>query len=274
MTDPILSIVIPSYNSEKFINQCLQSVEAETCDDIEFILVDGGSVDRTMEIVGQYKNLFTHIISEPDQGQSDAFNKGFKLARGKFLSWLNSDDVLCDGALENVLLTLRKTKKDWLTANCIYFDANGKIIRCCRSGGFESFAVKNGVLNVFGPSTFFSKKLYQEIGEFNQSFHYCMDTDYWWRIVKSGRSYERINNYFWGLRLHSDAKTASTILKGEYPAGMREESNTIADCYYPHSSIERRKRAVFMVRVWRVINLSYIKAFIDTLRMKGKAIKN
>lgn len=273
MSQLILSVVIPTYNSEAFIGECLQSIECAAQQGVEFILVDGASSDRTMELVDRYKALFTYVISEPDRGQSNAFNKGFKLAKGKYLTWLNSDDVLFSGALDRVLSILDNSTKDWLVANCIYLDAKGKVMRCCRSGGFERFAVKDGILNVFGPSTFFSKKLYQEIGDFDESFHYCMDTEYWWRIVKSGHIYERINTYFWGLRLHSDAKTANVLLKNEYPIGMLEESRRISKLYYPNISSLHRKRGAFKARLWRLINLSYPRAAIDTLVFKGKPHK-
>lgn len=81
MSDFILTIVVPSYNSEVYIEQCLQSIEREAQDGVEYILVDGASSDQTMAIVGKYAHLFSHVISDPDCGQSDAFNKGFKLAR-------------------------------------------------------------------------------------------------------------------------------------------------------------------------------------------------
>lgn len=273
MSQLILSIVVATYNSSKYIEECLKSIERAKCPGVEFILVDGASIDNTMKICELYSHLFSHMICEPDKGQSDAFNKGFKAANGRFLTWLNSDDVILEDSVSKVLSVLRKTKKDWLVANSVYLDDRGQVIRFCRSGGFERFAVKNGVLNVFGPSTFFSKKLYQEIGGFDESFHYCMDTEYWWRIVKSGRIYERINVYFWGLRLHSDAKTANVLLTGDYPSGMREESKKIADTYFPHVSSGRIRRAIFKARIWRTINFSYVRAIIDTWRGKGKRLK-
>lgn len=270
--DILLSVVIPTYNSEAFLQECLASIEQEVNDRVEYILIDGDSSDSTMEIVEQHRHLFSHIVSEPDRGQSDAFNKGFKLAKGKFLTWLNSDDILVSGALSIVLPKLEATQLDWLVANSVYLNADGGVMRCCRSGSFENFAVKRGLLNVFGPSTFFSKKLYEELGGIDESCHYCMDTEYWWRIVASGRKFERIGTYFWGLRLHSDAKTANVLLKGEYPSDMRREAQKIAAKYYPEVTPKVKRRTAYLVRVWRVVNLAYVRAAFDTLRMKGKEI--
>ena len=271
MSELLLSIVIPTYNSEKFLKECIASFENEACNEVEFILIDGDSSDSTMEIVDRYRHLFSHVISEPDRGQSDAFNKGFRLAKGKYLTWLNSDDVLVHGALPVVLARLKSTSMDWLVANSAYLDADGCVMRCCCSGGFEHFAVKRGLLNVFGPSTFFSKKLFEEIGNLAEDYHFCMDTEYWWRIVASGRKYERIRTYFWGLRLHTDAKTANVLLTQEYPPGMREEGQKIAAQYYPEVS-PNIKRVVYAARIWRILNLSYLQAAFDTMRLKGKKL--
>jgi glycosyltransferase involved in cell wall biosynthesis len=272
MSKITLSIVIPTYNSESYLIDCLKSVEKEAQAGVEFILVDGASSDATMEIVERYRHLFSHIISERDRGQSDAFNKGFALAKGKFLTWLNSDDVLFPGAMAVALPALEGSKKDWLVANSVYLDEKGCLTRCCRSGGFEHFAVKRGQLSVFGPSTFFSKKLFQELGGIDESYHFCMDTEYWWRIVAAGRTYERMKTYFWGLRLHSEAKTASVLLTGQYPPGMREESQKIASCYFPEVTPKQRLFATRLSRIWRVLNLSYVQALLDTLLKRGKRL--
>ena len=272
MSDFILTVVVPSYNSETYIEECLKSIEREAQNGVEFILVDGASSDSTMEIVGKYAHLFSHVISERDSGQSDAFNKGFKLAKGKYLTWLNSDDVLCPGVVARAMKKLSVSEKDWLVANSVYLDEAGRVTRCCRSGGFEHFAVKQGLLNVFGPSTFFSKRLFEELGDLAENYHFCMDTEYWWRIVASGRTYERINTYFWGLRLHSAAKTANVLLVNECPPAMVEERQKIASIYYPSVSPQQKCNAVRCVRLWRILNTSYIRSVWDTLRFKGKGV--
>ena len=269
MSELILSVVVPSYNSEVFIEECLRSIEREAQAGVEFILVDGGSSDGTMEIANQYSHLFSHVISEQDKGQSDAFNKGFRLAKGKFLTWLNSDDVLCPRVMTPVLEKLSVSQQDWVTANSVYLNEKGEVTRCCQSGGFEHFAVKRGLLNVFGPSTFFSKKLFEELGGFRLDFNYCMDTEYWWRIVDAGYRYERMPVYFWGLRLHANAKTANVLLEGETPLRMTEEHRIIAEKYYPGVTRKSRRRCVLWVLIWRFLNLSYIRSYWDTYSMKG-----
>lgn len=274
MSDPILTVVVPSYNSEAYIEECLKSIQREAQDEVEFILVDGASSDQTMAIVGQYTHLFSHVISEKDNGQSDAFNKGFKLAKGKFLTWLNSDDVLCPNAMRQAVERLSVSKQDWLVANSVYLDEAGCVTRCCRSGGFEHFAVKRGLLNVFGPSTFFSKQVFEELGDLAENYHFCMDTEFWWRIVASGRTYERINVYFWGLRLHSAAKTANVLLINECPPAMVAEREKIASNYYPLISPQKKGSTMKLVRIWRILNGCYIRSAWDTLKFNGKSFKS
>lgn len=270
MNEIILSVVIPTYNSDKYIQECLDSVANESQEGVEFILIDGGSQDNTMKICQSYSHLFAYMLSEPDRGQSDAFNKGFKKAKGRYLTWLNSDDLLGSGSIGLVLKVLRKSQKQWLTANCVHTDEDAKILRCCRSGGFETLAVKHGILNVFGPSTIFSKKLYEELGDIDEDFHYCMDTEYWWRIASAGYDYKRINVYLWALRLHSEAKTASSLLSNEFPEGMRTEGKTIAKKYFSEVNSKERRFGLLLARCYRLLNLSYLLSKWDTLRLKGK----
>lgn len=271
---PTLSVVVPSYNSEKFIEECLQSIDREAQDGVEFILVDGASTDRTMEIVGRYGHLFSHVISEPDQGQSDAFNKGFRIAKGYYITWLNSDDVLCEGSLKRIIDVIKQRKSNWYVANSVYIDSDSNIMRCCKSGKFERFALKFGILNVFGPSTIVSKELFIKAGKFREDFHFCMDTEYWWRLVKLKYEYQRIPIYLWALRLHDAAKTASAIT-GEFakrPLRMQEEGTILRKLYYPDQTYLKLRFGVFLARLYRFLMGYYILAIIDTSKSKGKPV--
>lgn len=271
MKNPLLTVVTPTYNSEKYIGDCLESLRASKSDEVEYILIDGGSTDSTMDLVERYKDLFSVIISESDNGQSDAFNKGFKLAQGDYLTWLNSDDVFCPGALARMLDEIAKSKQQWYAANVVYIDGESKITRCCRSGSFEVFALGFGVLNVFGPSTIFHRDLYFQLGEFREDFYFCMDTEYWWRIASRGIRYKRLPIYLWALRLHEDAKTAASVTGGEdaRPLGMRKENELYREMYFPTVSTRKRRLGVFLARSYRVLNFSYLKSIFSTYRYKG-----
>lgn len=274
MSNKLLSVIVPSYNSSSFVEENLLSIKQSYSQDVEFIFVDGGSTDSTMEIVESYKDLFAVIISEPDQGQSDAFNKGFKLARGEYLTWLNSDDVFCPGALAQAVEWIKKERLPWYAANVVYIDAESRITRCCQSGAFESWALRMGVLNVFGPSTIFRRDLFVEMGEFREDFHYCMDTEYWWRIAHSGYEYQRIPVYLWALRLHDGAKTSGAVLHGSSgrPFRMVEENALYREIYFSRVPEWQQRVATAFVRLIRVVKLYYIKSFLDTRKNTGKCI--
>lgn len=274
MDDVILSVVIPSYNSETYIGECLSSLREEKCSEVEYILIDGGSTDKTMAIVEGYRDMFSIIVSEPDTGQSDAFNKGYRKAKGRYITWLNSDDMFCAGSLAKVLKTLKHGTGRWYSANTVYIGPDSRILRCCQSGGFEGWALYFGILNVFGPSTIIRRDLFIEMGNFREDFHFCMDTEYWWRLAKAGETYERIPVYFWALRLHDAAKTACSVT-GDFdkrPARMVEEGVLLKKMYYPDCSQLKRDLGVLYVRILRLLKLFYVRAILDTFRLSGKPV--
>lgn len=269
--NPVLSVVIPSYNSECYIRECLESLRRAKSDRVEYILVDGGSTDHTISIVEDYREIFSVIISEKDKGQSDAFNKGFALAQGEYLTWLNSDDVFCPDSLEFTLDWIEKDRNPWYAANVAYIDKASRVTRCCKSGGYEAFAAKRGLLNVFGPSTIFRRDLFEQLKGFREDFHFCMDTEYWFRIATSGVRYVRIPVYLWALRLHDAAKTASAIT-GEFdkrPQGMIEEGALLKQMYYPNRTRLKLRLLSIWVRVGRILNGSYLVALRDTRKFAG-----
>ena len=130
------------------------------------------------------------------------------------------------------------------------------------------------ILNVFGPSTILHRDLFTRFGDFNEDFHYCMDTEYWWRIASAGITYSRAPIYLWALRLHDDAKTASAIT-GEFnkrPKGMQEEGALLMKKYYPKRTNFRFKLGIFLVRLHRLLNGSYCVGIFDSFKHKGKNV--
>ena len=101
--DVLVTIVTPSYNQGQFIEDTIKSVLNQTYKNIQYIVVDGASKDNTMEVVERYRDKIDIIISEKDKGQTDAINKGFKLAKGELVGWINSDDMLCPNCVEEIV---------------------------------------------------------------------------------------------------------------------------------------------------------------------------
>jgi GT2 family glycosyltransferase len=268
MDSTTLSIIIPNYNSGEYSKDCIASLRKEKTEGVEYLLIDGGSDDISIDLFRDSQRLFTVLLSEKDSGQSEAINKGFGLAKGRYLTWLNADDRLHPGSLKKLIKFLNTTEENWITCNSVYIDANSRCIKCCRSGGFERFAVNGGILNVFGPSSIIKNEVFRHAGGLRTDFHFCMDTEYWWRLVKFGYAYIRFPQYLWELRLHENAKTANVILNKKIDRKMQSERKLIQEMYFSNVSERDVKETVRKVKLWRILNGSYPKAFLDTALMK------
>ena len=222
--NPFFSIVIVNYNTGKYLEQAIQSVINQSCPDWELIMVDGGSTDNSLDVIKRYSTYFSWWISEPDHGQSDAFNKGFSHANGVFYTWLNADDIMLSGTLAYVKEYIVKHQScNWVALNTIYFDGAGRILSCSQGVSHNNFVLKHGVLTEVAPSTIFHSDLYNESNRFDTSLHYTMDTDLWIQFVNNGHSYKRVNKFGWGFRLHDDSKTASSVLQRKYMDKHKKE---------------------------------------------------
>jgi len=192
-----ISIVTPSYNQGEFIAQTIESVLSQAGEfSIDYLIVDGGSTDASLEIIKHYERLLLdggwriqcrgityRWLSERDQGQSDALAKGFRLARGEILSWLNSDDLYLPQALSRVAGAFRDAPETALWYGAAHYcDSAGKVIGRYRT---EAFALdKLAYANIIcQPSTFFRRDAFEAAGGVNRSLHYAMDYDLWIRIA-------------------------------------------------------------------------------------------
>ena len=246
---PFFSIVIATYNYGRFLGQAIESVINQSCQDYELIVVDGGSKDNTLDVIRKYERYISWWVSEPDKGQSNAFNKGFSHSKGKFLTWLNADDIYLPGALEAVKIKLLKNPDaGWATGNFLRFrDDNGIIIEAKWGPHFlpRFLQTPDAPLVIFGPTTFWSRKIYEDVGELDESLHYAMDTDYWWRIVNKGYKQVRVNHCCWAFRMHEASKTA------EYGEHMAEEKTK-----------REKQNEAFYIKEKSNINVSIIKKYV------------
>ncbi len=210
--NPFFSIVIANYNYGRFLEDAIESVLSQSCQDFELIIVDGGSIDNSLDVIHKYESKLAWWISEPDKGQSDAFNKGFSHSKGKFLTWLNADDLYLPGTLAAVKIKLlNHPEADWATGNFIRFRDSDKVIIEAKWGPHflpKYLQAPDAPLVIFGPTTFWSRKIYKDVGKLDESLHFAMDTDYWSRIVKKGYIQTRVNHLCWAFRMHEESKTA------------------------------------------------------------------
>ena len=209
---PFLSIVIANYNYGKMLPTAIESVLHQDCDDYELIIVDGGSTDNSVDVIKSYEQSITWWVSEPDKGQSDAFNKGFIHSKGEFLTWLNADDVLLPGTIKAVKNTIvQHPGIEWATGNFVRFESgNNRIVEALWGPHHlpSWLQGKGRPIVYYGPTTFWSRNLYDKYGPIDERLHLAMDIDYWMRLNNAGVRQVRVNHYCWGFRMHADSKTA------------------------------------------------------------------
>lgn len=184
MSDLILTVITPVYNSVDFIEKCILNVIDQNCtDEIEHLIIDAESNDGTLEIIKNYAQRYTHIkfISEKDKGQSEAMNKGIRLAKGEYISFLNADDGYYKYVLKRVISIFKSNNKlAFITGNCKLFNNDGELIyinRPQRMRPYHQFSY----LEPFpiNPSAYFySKKIHNEVGFYNEENHFTMDYEF------------------------------------------------------------------------------------------------
>lgn len=205
---PRISIVTPSYNQGRFIEETIRSILLQGYPDLEYIIMDGGSTDNSVEIIEKYGKWLTYWVSEPDRGQSAAINRGFKKASGQIYTWLNSDDYLLKNALINVSTAYRVSPRagGWF-GGCLTVDVKGKIMWTQWPNRLDAEGLADGNRNsVWQPACFFSEKAWQESGPLEEDLYYGMDFDLWLKIAKRF-SIEKVNDVLAAVRFHKNAKT-------------------------------------------------------------------
>lgn len=212
MNSPVLSIVIANYNYGRFLADAIESVISQRMgDQIELIVCDAQSTDNSVSVIKTYEKHISWWCSEPDRGQSSAFNKGFWHATGKYLTWLNADDVLVPGCLRKVIHELNGHPEcDWFTCNFFRFDRMGCVLEIGWGPHWYPRVLQkpNSPVIVFGPSSIFSKRLWTRVGRVNENLHLTMDTELWIRFMQTGIKQRRVACFVWGFRMHEDSKTA------------------------------------------------------------------
>ncbi len=181
-----VSIITPSFNSEKTIEDTIKSVLDQTYKDIEYIIIDGGSKDNTLKVIEKYKDKISKIISEPDKGLYDAMNKGIRLATGEIVGIINSDDLYASkDVIEIVVKTFEEKNVDCCWGDLVYVDRNdtSKIIRYWKSSEYREGKFKLG-WHPPHPTFFVRKLIYEKYGVFNLDFPIAGDYELMLRFLE------------------------------------------------------------------------------------------
>ncbi|HEX6806212.1 MAG TPA: glycosyltransferase family 2 protein [Terriglobales bacterium] len=211
---PAISIITPSFNQGSYIEETLKSVNRQEYPRLEHIVVDGGSTDGTLEIVKRYSSLpsygYLRWIAEPDNGQTDALNKGFRMASGDIIGWLNSDDVYEPTALRYAAEFFdRNPEIDFVYGDYKIVDAAGSTLLEKKEIDFDWDILLCGLNYIAQPNVLFRRRVFDALGYLNDSLHYLMDYEFWLRAASRGFRFGRVPLTLAGCRWHLDSKTVS-----------------------------------------------------------------
>jgi len=207
---PLVSIVTPSFNQARYLEETIRSVLGQTYERIEYILIDGGSTDGSLEIIQKYTDKVSYWVSEKDKGQTDAINKGFKAAHGSILAWLNSDDVYQPRAVsEAVAYLMDQPQVGMVYGDLDFVDENGQVIGRFPAAQTDLRRLRRGYVHIPQPAAFFRAELWQHVAPLDDSFYFAMDYDLWVRLARLTELKYLPGNPWASFRLHSGAKTIS-----------------------------------------------------------------
>ena len=273
MKQPLFSCVIPVKGDRPFFGEAIDSLKAQGLGDELEIIVQDGTTEYTEYTENDLRGV--RWYREEDCGQSDALNKGFAKAKGEWLFWLNADDVLMPGTLkafEKAVVAHPDCK--WFVGGALWLDKQVRVLKCGCGRKFSIARANMGNVHVWGPSSFFSRDLYEQVGGVDERFHYMMDTDLWSKFYhKCHVVYMPFVDYAWGLRLHEQAKMSahnfaeSGQADPSHPkwAQIAREGEMIADEVYAPKYKMNLMRKITTVNIVKALQSRF-----DTLRFRGK----
>ena len=252
---PRITIITPSFNQAPFLTRTLQSIHAQQYPNLQHIVLDANSTDGSRDILEQHRAAIEHndgkLIIEPDHGQTHAINKGLERATGEIVTWICSDDLLLPGALHRVAQHfLHHPEHTWIAGASRMIDPYDKPLDINRPCGHFTVA---GVLlrsrtqpfNLPQPSVFWKRSLHDTLGLLDESLHYCMDFEFWLRLLHAGHKPHLLDEELAAYRLHDTSKTCAA------PHGFLKEHLRIEKHYGRTLTLPQR------YRLWRRLGYQY-----------------
>jgi glycosyltransferase involved in cell wall biosynthesis len=255
----LVTIITPTFNQGQFIEATIKSVLAQTYQHIEYVVIDAMSTDATAEILAKYAEKISRVIREPDEGQSDAIVKGFKMAQGDLVGWINSDDLLYPDCVEKIVAAYQKTPQ----AILFY---NSQIDIISEDGSFNRLVdvpIVNGdrllrqSTTLVQPGSFYKNAALAKVGYFNKALRFSMDLDLWLRLLKVGDCVNIASTPIAGYREWGGTKTSTGDAKL-----LRERKKLLIS----HGAQVTDKTVV-------AINFGLVKCYVKNIPYLGGACK-
>jgi glycosyltransferase involved in cell wall biosynthesis len=253
---PKISVVVPSFNQAKYLEQTLRSILDQQYPNLELIVIDGGSKDESPDIIRKYEQQIQFWCSEPDGGQTQGIIKGFSLATGEILCFLNSDDLFEPGALREVgEYFARHPEADAVYGNALWIDADGKALRPQKEIPFNRFIWLHTYNYIPGMSMFWRRTIYDRAGGLNPSFQLSFDADLWIRFSDRGtirhvaRQWSRMRFYpeQKNRRLREQSDREDMLIRSRYWKNQKMPSTYYLRC----------KIAISLRVAWRLLSGCY-----------------
>jgi len=228
---PRISVITPSFNQAKFLEQTIRSVLDQGYPNLQYGIVDGQSTDGSIDIIRRYQDKLDFAIIEKDRGQTEAINKGLRRADGDIVCWLCSDDTLLPNALKTVgSYFANNPKAHWLIGACNQVEVDGRLSKVIYPSPITSlegvlFRDQQHPFVVPQPSVFWKRSINHRVGFLREDLHYCMDFEFWLRLVRHGWYPHLLDAKLATYRLHEASKTCATpdqfvrehvMVEGEY----------------------------------------------------------
>jgi glycosyltransferase involved in cell wall biosynthesis len=207
---PLVSVVTPTFNQARFLERTILSVLDQDYPRIEYIIVDGGSTDGSLDILKKHASRLAWWVSEPDAGQTDALNKGFAHAQGDILAWLNSDDTWLPAATSAAVRAFQQDHGSGLIYGAAnYIDADDRILGRFPSAQTNYQLLRQGYVHIPQQAAFFRAHLWRQVGPLDPSMYFAMDYDLWLRLARHAPVHY-VPEIWANFRLHDQGKTIAS----------------------------------------------------------------
>ena len=255
LTAPRISIVTPSLNLAEFIEYAILSVLIQEYSNFEHIIIDGGSTDSTLSILKRYPHL--QWVSEKDQGQSDALNKGFRRANGDIIGWLNADERYLTPCFHLIAEYFRRNPAiDVVYGNCRYIDEKGKVFKIIKALKYDIFLVKYlPFMDIFTCTCFFRRRIFEENNYLKLDYDYIMDREFFIRLAQKGYIFSHLNEYLGDFRYTGYNKTSHERTKfwAETKKALSQNDYVINRIKTPRGQERLRVILMGLARIKRII---------------------